>query len=68
MSLAKFPKTFGQTELCKGYFPHLFNKEENQDYVGPIPCQADYGVNFMKPEARGIFSMAQRASREQLPI
>ena len=55
MSLAKFPKTFGETELCKGYFPHLFNKEENQDYVGPIPCQADYGVNFMKPEEREAF-------------
>ena len=55
MSLAKFPKTFGQTELCKGYFPHLFNKEENQDYVGPMPCQNDYGVNFMKPEAREAF-------------
>ena len=55
MSLAKFPKTFGETELCKGYFPHLFNKEENQDYVGPIPCQNDYGVNFMKPEAREAF-------------
>ena len=55
MSLAKFPKTFGQTELCKGYFPHLFNKEENQDYVDPIPCQADYGTNFMKPEAREAF-------------
>ena len=23
MSLAKFPKTFGQDELCKGYFPHV---------------------------------------------
>ena len=55
MSLAKFPKTFGENELCKGYFPHLFNKEENQDYVGPIPCQNDYGVNFMKPEAREAF-------------
>ena len=55
MSLAKFPKTFGQAELCKGYFPHLFNKEENQNYVGPIPCQNDYGVNFMKPEERKAF-------------
>ena len=55
MSFAKFPKTFGETELCKGCFPHLFNKEENQNYVGPIPCQADYGVNFMKPEAREAF-------------
>ena len=55
MALAKFPKTFGQDELCKGYFPHYFNKDENQDYVGPIPCQDDYGANYMKPEAREKF-------------
>ena len=55
MGLAKFPKTFGQDELCKGYFPHLFNKDANQDYVGPIPCQDDYGVNFMKPAGREAF-------------
>ena len=55
MSLAKFPKTFGQDELCKGYFPHMFNKEENQNYIGPIPCQNDYGVNFMKPGEREAF-------------
>ena len=55
MALAKFPKTFGQDELCKGYFPHFFNKDENQDYVGPIPCQDDYGADYMKPEAREKF-------------
>ena len=55
MALAKFPKTFAQSELCKGYFPHFFNKDENQDYVGPMPCQDDYGVNYMKPEAREAF-------------
>ena len=55
MALARFPKTFGQDELCKGYFPHYFNKDENQDYVGPIPCQDDYGANYMKPEAREKF-------------
>ena len=55
MALAKFPKTFAQPELCKGYFPHFFNKDENQDYVGPMPCQDDYGVNYMKPEAREAF-------------
>ena len=55
MALAKFPKTFGQEELCKGYFPHLFNKDENQNYVGPIPCKEDYGVNFMKPGERDAF-------------
>ena len=55
MGLGKFPKTFAQPELCKGYFPHFFNKDENQEYVGPIPCQNDYGVNSMKPEAREKF-------------
>ena len=55
MALAKFPKTFGQDELCKGYFPHMFNKDENQNYVGPIPCKNDYGVNFMKPGEREAF-------------
>ena len=55
MALAKFPKTFGQDEMCKGYFPHFFNKDENQDYVGPMPCQDDYGVNYFKPEAREAF-------------
>ena len=55
MALARFPKTFGLDELCKGYFPHYFNKDENQEYVGPIPCQDDYGANSMKPEAREKF-------------
>ena len=64
MSLAKFPKTFGKTELCKGYFPHLFNKEENQNYVGPVPCQADHGENFMKPEARETFLAWHKEQRE----
>ena len=55
MSLSKFPKTFGMSELCKGYFPHLFNKEENQNYVGPIPDADHYSPNTMKPEAREAF-------------
>ena len=55
MSLSQFPKTFGKTELCKGYFPHLFNKEENQAYVGPIPPVPYYSPNTMKPKAREAF-------------
>ena len=55
MSLSQFPKTFGMSELCKGYFPHLFNKEENQNYVGPIPDVDHYSPNMMKPEAREAF-------------
>lgn len=36
MKLAKFPKTFGLTELKKGYFPYLCNTDENQTYMGPL--------------------------------
>ena len=35
--LASFPQTFGISELKKGFFPHLFNRLENQDYIGPSP-------------------------------
>ena len=55
MALAALPKTFGVPELCKGYFPHLFNKEENQDYVGPIPPVHYYQPNGMKPKVREEF-------------
>ena len=43
--LANFPKTFGIDELAKGYFPHLFNKKENETYVGPIPPSPYYNPN-----------------------
>ena len=34
--LSTFPKTFGFTELKKGYFPPYFNTPENQNYVATI--------------------------------
>ncbi len=55
MTLANFPKTFGLNELRKGYFPHLFNKSENQNYVGPIPCEPYYTPNSMSPKNRKAF-------------
>ena len=64
MSLAKFPKTFGKTELCKGYFPHLFNREENQNYVDQIPAVPYYSPNTMKPEARETFLAWHKEQRE----
>ena len=50
MKLASFPKTFGIEELAKGYFPHLFNKKENENYVGPIPSTPFYSPNGMSPK------------------
>ncbi|XP_041478761.1 uncharacterized protein LOC121426498 isoform X1 [Lytechinus variegatus] len=47
MGLAKLPKTFGIKELKKGFFPHLFNTEENENYVGPLPAKKYYGTSSM---------------------
>ena len=55
MALARFPETFDRNELRKGYFPHMFNRDDKQDYVGPIPETHYYLPNTMKPEARQEF-------------
>ncbi|XP_041465845.1 uncharacterized protein LOC121416344 isoform X2 [Lytechinus variegatus] len=47
MGLAKLPKTFGIQELKKGFFPHLFNVEANENYVGPLPDKKYYGTTSM---------------------
>ena len=52
MPLAAFPKTFGLTELRKGYFPHKFNIPEHQEYVGRIPAIDYYMPETMSPEGR----------------
>ena len=54
-ALAAFPKTFGLTEFKKGYFPHYFNKECNQAYVGPIPSKKHYGYDQMTSSNRKAF-------------
>lgn len=36
-ALSKMPSAFGFQELKKGYFPHFFNTDQNQQYVGPYP-------------------------------
>ena len=64
MPLAKFPQTFGMTELCKGYFPHHFNKEENQNYVGPIPDVKHYAPDTMKPKDREAFLTWHKEQRD----
>ena len=53
--LSAFPKTFGFDELKKGYFPHFFNTNENQNYVGPMPDTKYYGVDTMSKPAREMF-------------
>ena len=55
MLLSAFPKTFGLTELKKGYFPRLFNLPEHQDYVGPVPSMDYYIPESMSPKGRKAF-------------
>jgi hypothetical protein len=55
MPLKAFPKTFGLTELKKGYFPHFFNTKENESYVGPMPAKKHYGYNQMSTKDRATF-------------
>ena len=38
MPLSAFLKTISITEFKKGYFPHLFNTPEHQEYVGEMPA------------------------------
>ena len=53
--LASFPATFGIVELCKGFFPHLFNTSANQSYVGPIPDARYYDPDGMSSKKREEF-------------
>ena len=64
MKLANFPKTFGIEELAKGYFPHLFNKKENESYIGPIPPAPYYKPNGMNPKDRETF-MAWHTTKKE---
>lgn len=48
MPLSAMPKTFGETELTKGYFPHFFNTTANATYIGPLPDPEMYGASSMK--------------------
>ncbi|XP_022295019.2 uncharacterized protein LOC111105138 [Crassostrea virginica] len=54
-ALAKMPSAFGLKELKKGYFPHFFNTEANQEYVGPYPPACYYNPDDMTSEARAKF-------------
>ena len=54
-ALSKMPSAFGLTELKKGYFPHFFNTEQNQNYVGPYPPASFYNPDDMTTAGRTAF-------------
>ena len=53
--LSGFPKTFGLTEMKKGYFSDYFNTPENQNYIGAIPGKKYYAPDQMTTDDRSKF-------------
>ncbi|XP_062615550.1 uncharacterized protein LOC134277248 [Saccostrea cucullata] len=49
------PSALELNELKKGYFPHFFNTEQNQNYVGPYPPAAFYNPDEMTNSGRQAF-------------
>tara|TARA_R110001632_G_scaffold135512_1_gene250994 strand:- start:27 stop:3587 length:3561 start_codon:yes stop_codon:yes gene_type:complete len=57
MPLECFPKTFGIKELKKGFYPHLFNTDENFNYIGEIPDEDDFCCDNFKINKRNEFKI-----------
>lgn len=55
MPLKRMPKTFGEKELKKGFFPHWFNRKENWDYEGSMPDKEEFHYNSFKDKDRKDF-------------
>ncbi len=55
MRLANTPAAFNLTNAEKGYFPHQFNRIENESYVGPYPAKDFYGYASMSNKDRTEF-------------
>ena len=52
MPLSNFIKTFGLTELKKGWFPHKFSKLDNLQYEGEIPPLHYYEPQHMNEDKK----------------
>ena len=65
MPLSAFPKTFGLTELKKGYFPHKFNIPEHQTYVGIVPALDYYMPETMSAEGKQALEKWHQEQREK---
>ena len=55
-ALRKLPKTFGITEVKKGFFPHFFNTVANQNYIGEIPDKKHFGIEHFDEDETKEFN------------
>lgn len=56
-ALEKFPKTFGLTELKKGFFPHLFNHPSVANYIGIMPDKKYFGSEYFNSQKKDEFDV-----------
>ena len=56
MPLSAMTKSFGLSELKKGYWPFLANKPEFYEYEGPMLDKDFYCVSGMKAKAASVFN------------
>ncbi|KAJ1521804.1 hypothetical protein ONE63_003439 [Megalurothrips usitatus] len=53
MSLSAIPHAFGLGQhVKKGHFPHRFNIQQNDNYVGPMPDLCYYGTDKMNSKVK----------------
>ena len=64
MKLANSRKRSVSKNSTKGYFPHLFNKKDNENYVGPIPPAPYYNPNGMNPKDKETFMTRDTSKKE----
>ena len=65
MALSAFSETFDLDELKKGFFPHFFNRSENQQYVGYLPDQHYYDPEGMSVERKKEFDKWYKQRKEE---
>ncbi len=56
-ALEKFSKTFGLTELKKGFFPHLFNNPSVANYIGIMPDKKYFGSEYFNSQKKNEFDV-----------
>ena len=62
--LSAFPSTFDIKEVKKGYFPHMFNTPDHQNYAGSIPPKHYYDPDAMKEKDKEKFETWYKAQVE----
>lgn len=55
MALSKMPAALNLTTTEKGYFPHHFNRLENENYIGPYPDKKYYGYENLSEKDQAKF-------------